>query len=82
MNGVGNVVFDMPTDVRRVRIIGTYDASGSNFIVWVADRLVVNEIIGTGRQGGPRYEGVHGVTGGVVRIENSSDVTWSFQQVQ
>lgn len=81
-NGVGNTVFDMPTYVRRVRIIGTYNASGSNFIVWVGTALVVNEIIGTGRQGGPRYEGVHAVTGGVVRIENSRDVIWSFAQTQ
>jgi hypothetical protein len=78
--GTGNTVFDMPTYVRRVRIVGTYSASGSNFIVWVGNRLVVNEIIGTARQGGPRYEGVHAVIGGEVRIENSRDVVWSFTQ--
>lgn len=81
-NGVGNTVFDMPTSVTRVRIVGTYSASGSNFIVRVGGRLVVNEIIGTARTGGPRYEGIHAVVGGAVEITNSRDVIWSFEQVQ
>lgn len=80
--GIGNTVFNMPTFVTRVRITGTYRASGSNFIVYVGGRLVVNEIIGTARQGGPTYTGIHAVTGGEVRIENSRDVEWSFQQQQ
>lgn len=81
-SGVGNTVFDMPRTVSRVRITGTYRASGSNFIVWVGGRLVVNEIIGVGRPGGPTYTGVHAVTGGEVRIENSRDVEWTFMEAR
>lgn len=81
-SGVGNTVFDMPSTVRRVRIIGTYTARGSNFVVWVGGRLIVNEIIGTAYTGGTRYEGLHSVTGGQVDITNSRDVVWSITQEQ
>ena len=45
-SGVGDNVFDIPSYVGRVRIQGTYPGRGENFIVWIAGRLVVNEIIG------------------------------------
>jgi hypothetical protein len=79
-SGKGNTVFDMPTYVERVRIIGTYTGYSSNFIVWVGGDLVVNELLGTG-WGQTRYEGVHLVAGGVVEIEYSSGVKWSFEEV-
>jgi hypothetical protein len=75
--GSGNTVFDMPTYISRVRIVGTYNQHSSNFIVRIGGRLVVNELLGTSWQQ-PRYEGVHLTTGGTVEITNSSGVQWSF----
>ncbi|MBI2836018.1 MAG: Ig-like domain-containing protein [Acidobacteria bacterium] len=82
-SGVGNDVFDMPTSVSRVRIVGTYTAYCSNFIVRIGGRLTVNEILGTCPVGiGPRYEGVHLTSGDVTEITNSSGVSWSFTEVR
>lgn len=82
--GVGDSVFDMPVDVSRVRIIGVYNGRSSNFIVRVAGRLIVNEIIGTDTPFtiGIRYQGDHLLaSGGVVQITNSSNVQWSFEEL-
>jgi len=79
-NGKGNTVFDMPTYVSRVKIIGTYTGYSSNFVVWVGGDLLVNELLGTG-WGTTNYEGTHLTTGGVVEIEYSSGVSWSFTEV-
>lgn len=77
-SGVGDSVFDMPIDVARVRIVGTYTGHGSNFIVKVGTRLLVNEIIGTGWPS-TRYDGVVLTGGGgTVSITNSSGVQWTF----
>jgi hypothetical protein len=81
--GSGNSVFDMPTYVSRVRITGTYTGYGSNFIVRIAGRTVVNEILGQTSIGiGPQYDGTHLTNGGTVEITNSSGVAWSFTQVR
>lgn len=81
-SGSGNTVFDMPTDVARVRIIGTFNGNSSNFVVRIGGRLVVNELVGT-FWGQPRYEGIHLTNGGgVVEITNSSGVAWSFEEVR
>ena len=79
--GVGNTVFDMPTSISRVRIVGVYRSNSSNFIVRVGGRLVVNELLGRS-WGQERYEGVHQVTGGVTEITNSSGVEWSVTEVR
>ena len=79
-SGAGDMVFDMPTYVKRVRIIGTYNGYSSNFIVWVGGDLLVNELLGTG-WGQTRYDGTHLTTGGVVEIKHSSGVSWSFTEV-
>ena len=79
-SGVGDSVFDMPTYVSRVRVIGTYTGYSSNFIVDVAGRLFVNELLGTG-WGTTRYDGTLLTSGGVVEITHSSGVSWSFTQV-
>lgn len=77
---MGDNVFDMPTYVSRVRIIGTYTGYSSNFIVWVGEDLLVNELLGTG-WGTTTYDGTLLTTGGVVQITNSSGVSWSFTEV-
>lgn len=81
-SGVGDTVFDMPLDVVRVRIIGTYTSHSSNFVVRIGGRLIVNELIGTG-WGTTRYDGTLLTGGGgVVSITNSSGVSWSIQEIR
>lgn len=83
-SGVGVSVFDMPPDVQRVRIIGTYAGSCQNFIVHLRGRGLVNEILGTCSIGiGARYDGTHQTNGGgTVEVLNASGVSWSFQEVR
>jgi hypothetical protein len=78
--GTGANVFDMPTDLRRVRIEAVYTGGGENFVVWVDNDLVVNTILGT-RWPSTTYSGVHLVHGGVVQVEYSEGVRWSITQV-
>ena len=81
--GQGNTVFDMPTYISRVQIVGTYSGYCQNFVVYIADRLIVNEILGTCSIAiGPRYDGVHTTSGGVVETRISSGVSWSFTEVR
>ena len=79
--GTGDTVFDMPTSVSRVRITGDYSGGGSNFIVHIGGRGVVNEIIGT-RWPSTHFEGTYVTSGGVVEILSSSGVSWSFEEVR
>lgn len=89
--GVGNTAFDMPKDVARLRIIGINNGRFENFIVYVADRLVVNEIIGTAASLGIRYQGDHQVpaacaaatgTTCVVEVRLSPGIQWSFEELR
>jgi hypothetical protein len=78
--GTGANVFNMPTDLRRVRIQAVYSGSGENFVVRIGGRLVVNTILGT-RWPSTTYNGVHLVQGGVVEVRLSEGVSWSITQV-
>ena len=84
--GVGDNVFDMPSSVSRVRIIGTYTGFCENFIVRIAGRLIVNVILGSRScswaSTGQRHEGTYVTSGGVVEITSSSGVVWEFSQVR
>jgi len=83
--GSGDSVFETPTYLTRVKIVGTFGSGCSNFIMRIAGRLLVNEIIGTCSIGiGPRYEGtlLTGGSGGTVAITNSSGVAWSLEEVR
>jgi hypothetical protein len=77
-SGSGNMVFDMPSYVARVRIRGEWNRRDtSNFIVRIGGRLAVNEIL----REPIVYEGVHLTNGGgVVEITNSAQITWSFTE--
>jgi len=80
-SGSGNIVFDMPSYVSRVRIQGTWtQRDTSNFIVYISGRLVLNEILRTSLT----YDGTHLVPAGnrVVEITSSSAINWTFTQVQ
>ena len=78
-SGVGATVFDMPTYVSRVKIMGTYTGGGENFVVWVGNDLLVNVILGT-RWESTRYEGVHLTKGGVTQVKYSSGLQWSLEE--
>lgn len=83
-NGTGDTVFNMPLGVARVHVIGTYTDRGSNFVVWIDKprTLLVNEIIGTAWPS-TTYDGTLLTGGGgVVSIESSSGVVWSFTEVR
>jgi hypothetical protein len=81
-SGSGNTVFDMPTYVSRIRIIGTYTGNfESNFIVTIGGRLVVNVIIGPFNGGARVSDGTYLTVGGIVQITNTTDVSWSFAEV-
>ncbi len=78
-SGQGNTVFDMPTYIRRVHIRGVWNGRDtSNFIVRIAGRVVVNEIL----RSSITYEGVHLTTGGVVEIVSSNSIAWTFTEVR
>jgi hypothetical protein len=80
VSGVGDNVFTMPSSVLRVRITGVYTAFSRNFIVWLNNRLLVNELLGTA-WGQTRYEGVLLGGGGLVQIQHSNGVAWTMTQV-
>jgi len=81
-SGSGDTVFDMPTFIQRVKVIGTYPGRSSNFIATVGGRLLVNELLGTA-WGSTRYEGTLLTGGGgAVAITNSSGVAWSVEEVR
>lgn len=83
ISGTGNNVFDVPTWLSRVRVVGTYSGRCQNFAMYIGRDLVVNEILGTCSIAiGPRYEGVHLITGGVSRTEISTGVSWSVTEVR
>lgn len=83
-SGTGANVFDMPSYVERVKIVGDYRGSdpyiGDNFVVWVGSDLLVNEILGT-YWGSTHYEGIHLTTGGVVQVKYSNGVVWSLTEM-
>ena len=81
-SGSGDNVFDIPSYVTRIRIQGTYQSCSSNFIVRVAGRLIVNELLGscwTSRS----FDGTYALTaGGTTEITNSSGVSWTFTEIR
>lgn len=77
--GSGDTVFDLPTYIRRVRIVGDYGGRSSNFIVHIGGAHIVNELLGTSWSQ-PHFEGVYLTSGGIVEITNSSGVSWTFSE--
>jgi hypothetical protein len=80
-NGSGDNVFNIPTYVSKVKITANFSGFSSNFIVKIANSLIVNELIGTG-WGTTHFEGTYLTSGGVVQITNSNGVSWSFTEVR
>ena len=79
-------MFDMPTDVSRVRITGSTTGAAE---LHHADRRTDcrNEILGTAAARfvgslGPTYSGEHLVSGGVVEIMSSNGISWSITELR
>ena len=83
-SGSGNTVFDMPTTVARVHIIGDYTGAYANFMVRIGGGSpVVNVILGTSEYANStHYDATALTTGGVVSITDSDGVSWSFTEVR
>jgi hypothetical protein len=82
-SGTGASVFDLPTYVTRVRITGDYAGFCENFIVHIAGRGVVNEILGTCSNGsGPHFDGTYATSGGQVEVLNSTGISWTFTELR
>jgi hypothetical protein len=80
-SGSGDMVLDMPTHIRRVRIQAAYGGSTSNFMVYIAGDLKVNEILGTSWDR-TTYDGTILTSGGVVQITHAAGVSWAFTEVR
>ena len=81
-SGTGDTVFELPANVTRIRIQGTYTANSSNFIVKIAGSNIVNEILGNA-QNAVAFDGVYLLAGGgTVEITKSSGVSWTFTEVK
>lgn len=83
-SGTGANVFDIPSSVARIHITGDYGGSCENFVVKIAGRLIVNEILGRCSIAiGPRYDGTHLITnGGTAEVTFSSGINWVFEEVR
>jgi hypothetical protein len=82
-SGVGASVFDMPTDVSRIQVNGSYNGNCENFVVSVGGRLVVNEILGScSVASGRTYSGQHLVSGGVTEVKLSTNVSWAITEIR
>lgn len=84
--GTGNAVFDVPTYITRVHVIGVYTGVTSNFTVHVGNCLIVDDQLGTGARR-TISEGTYPVTpaltpsSGIVEIiVDSPDLSWSFTE--
>ena len=83
--GSGASVFDIPTRITRIKISGDYGGSCENFIVHIAGKTVVNEILGSCSVAttGSHYEGTFLIAGGgVAEVLFSSGITWTFTEVR
>jgi len=82
LSGTGNTVFDLPTYLTRIHITGRLIASSSsNFIVKIAGRLIVNDLLGNAF-GTLVSDGTYLTSGGAVEITNSTNVSWTFTEVR
>jgi hypothetical protein len=79
--GTGNDVFTVPSQVKLAHITGQFAGSSSNFIIWIDNDLVVNELLGTFWEQ-TSYAGTHAVRNGQARVEDSTGVTWTFTEVR
>jgi len=83
VSGSGNMTFDLPATVARVRIVGTNTGPSVSFIVTIGGHPLVNATIGTSKENDSTvFDGIYPTTGGVVEIMSSSDVIWIVTEVR
>jgi hypothetical protein len=80
MSGVGNSVFNIPSYITKLHIVGTYTGDSSNFIVVVGGLRIVDDVIGTLCE--TVSDGTYVVTGGQVNIAQSTGVSWTITEVR
>ena len=81
-SGTGDMVFDLPASVTRLRIGASYQGAGSNFVVRVDANTIVNVLLGQG-QDRTTFSGTYAVEGGAqVSIVNSTGVAWTMTEVR
>lgn len=79
--GTGDTTFDIPTTVTKVHVTASYDGTTANFIVGIAGKNVINEVIGSDEKP-TSYDGTLTITGGTVVITRANGVKWSFTEVK
>ncbi|GAB3657195.1 hypothetical protein [Ramlibacter alkalitolerans] len=80
-SGTGDASFQLPADVRRLRIRGTSAAASQNFVVSIGGSFAVNTPIGSA-QTPPTFDAEVAVSGGsTVEITQADGITWSVEQV-
>ena len=80
-SGTSAAVFEMPATVSRIEIAGAYPAFVSNFIVTIAGRLIVDQLMGTGFNQ-LTFTGTYLTSGGAVEITRSAGITWTLTEVR
>lgn len=80
--GTGDMVFDLASTVRRVRIQATYPGSSQNFIVRIAGTEVVNTLVGSAETPSTHETVVLLGAGGTVEVLGAHGVTWIIQEEQ
>jgi hypothetical protein len=77
--GTGAGVFELPQRTARYAVRATNAGASENFAVRVADRLIVNAIIGTGSNPAA-FDGIYLLVGGRVEVLTGPGVVWSFSE--
>jgi hypothetical protein len=94
-SGAGNNVINIPTYVSKLRIVGSYGACCSNFIIWggpantpcgsgifAGCHLIVNDLIDSA-YGRTSSDGTYVVSGNAtLQIIDSTGVSWSMTEVR
>lgn len=82
-SGTGDTVFNVPTYITRIRVQANYGGSCQNFVIRIARRLVVNEILGScSVASGRAFDGTYTTNGGVAEVTNSTGVNWAVSEVR
>jgi len=80
VSGTGDDLLETPTDLRRVRVTGSFSGATSKFVVWIGNVKLVDTRLGTG-EGQTAFSGTFDTLGGVTAILESGGVSWSITQV-
>lgn len=85
VTGSGANVFTLPPAVARVRVFADYGGNCENFIVHLAGRSLINEILGTCAVATSKnhFDGTFSTPGGgLMEVLNSTGIAWTFVEVR